>query len=427
MPALIAVCAADDEPGPGDWVGGAGAGAGAAREPARSGPGPGVGDVRGGHGRRRDDGCRLVDDGRLRGRLRQHGLLGGALGGGPLGGLPGTDEGGQLLLRGGHLGLESGLLGAAPAPAGRGRRPRRTAATSSSCCAWSWSSSASATAVRATTSALRACSCSTVTVTRTSVRCAPAASSSAARSISSRGAARGEQGARAGAGAALHVACGGRRRRGRRGPRRAAAVARGGLPAAASACARAASAASSVAWYWSSARSACSRALSTPACAGPASAVELTDPGGDGVGLRLGAGDLAVAGCAGGRLRDAGHEADQEGSGDGRAAGAQRSAVPRRAGLAVRGTAVHVATSSDFSTTGTRRGAVERAIGRSDDVVEGRLTPKGGTPRPGEAPVRQFTWRSEPSQNDSRSLNFWILPVAVRASSSRNSTRLGIL
>ena len=98
------------------------------------------------------------------------------------------------------------------------------------------------------------------------------------------------------------------------------------------------------------------------------------------VGLGLGAGDLAVAGCAGGRLRDAGHEADQEGSGDGGAAGAQGSAVPRRAGLAVRGTAVHVATSSDFSTMGTRRGAVERWIGQSRDVVEGRLTPKGGTP-----------------------------------------------
>ena len=44
-----------------------------------------------------------------------------------------------------------------------------------------------------------------------------------------------------------------------------------------------------------------------------------------------------------------------------------------------------------------------------------------------EGVLFQFTWRSESFQKDSRSLNFWILPVAVRASSSRNSTRFGIL
>ena len=40
---------------------------------------------------------------------------------------------------------------------------------------------------------------------------------------------------------------------------------------------------------------------------------------------------------------------------------------------------------------------------------------------------RQLTWRSRPSQYGARSLNFWSLPVAVRASSSRNSTLVGHL
>lgn len=40
---------------------------------------------------------------------------------------------------------------------------------------------------------------------------------------------------------------------------------------------------------------------------------------------------------------------------------------------------------------------------------------------------RQLTCRDRSFQNGSRSLNFWILPVAVRGSSSRNSTRFGHL
>lgn len=47
-------------------------------------------------------------------------------------------------------------------------------------------------------------------------------------------------------------------------------------------------------------------------------------------------------------------------------------------------------------------------------------------PRPHDS-HRQFTCRSRPFQNGSRSLNFWSLPVAVRASSGRNSMRLGHL
>ena len=39
----------------------------------------------------------------------------------------------------------------------------------------------------------------------------------------------------------------------------------------------------------------------------------------------------------------------------------------------------------------------------------------------------QLTRRCLPSQNGWRNLNFWSLPVAVRASASRNSTRLGHL
>ncbi len=39
----------------------------------------------------------------------------------------------------------------------------------------------------------------------------------------------------------------------------------------------------------------------------------------------------------------------------------------------------------------------------------------------------QFTWRSMPSQYGARSLNFCNLPVAVRASSVRNSITVGDL
>ena len=39
----------------------------------------------------------------------------------------------------------------------------------------------------------------------------------------------------------------------------------------------------------------------------------------------------------------------------------------------------------------------------------------------------QLTWRSRPSQCCSRSLNFWIFPVAVRGIESRNSTLVGAL
>jgi hypothetical protein len=73
-----------------------------------------------------------------------------------------------------------------------------------------------------------------------------------------------------------------------------------------------------------------------------------------------------------------------------------------------------------LDTGGARQGTAGFEIDRSGERVE-RASPRG---------VRehlQWTWRSESAQNDSRSLNFWIFPVAVRANSSRNSIRFGIL
>jgi hypothetical protein len=60
-------------------------------------------------------------------------------------------------------------------------------------------------------------------------------------------------------------------------------------------------------------------------------------------------------------------------------------------------------------------------------AIRAPTSPKQGPRGARKTVLLQFTWRSESFQNDSRSLNFWILPVAVRASSSRNSIRLGIL
>lgn len=58
------------------------------------------------------------------------------------------------------------------------------------------------------------------------------------------------------------------------------------------------------------------------------------------------------------------------------------------------------------------------------------------SPRSGSEPVPcayersghgQLTSRPRPAQYGSRSLNFWILPVAVRGIASRNSTDVGAL
>ena len=76
--------------------------------------------------------------------------------------------------------------------------------------------------------------------------------------------------------------------------------------------------------------------------------------------------------------------------------------------------------------SGPARHHVARAdpLGRAPPAAPVRLA-GGGVAAPGRASDGQLTWRSRPSQYGARSLNFWSLPVAVRASSSRNSTTWG--
>jgi len=136
---------------------------------------------------------------------------------------------------------------------------------------------------------------------------------------------------------------------------------------------------------------------------------EVADPGRDGVGRGLRGGDLGVTGPAGGRLCDGGGQPDDDGDGE------RRPGDPgRRAQEPASRTAVHA------SKIDRMRPRVDR-VSPHGDRRHGRVTAEAAG---GDA---QLIFRSESAQKASRSLNFWILPVAVRASSSRNSTRLGAL
>ena len=93
------------------------------------------------------------------------------------------------------------------------------------------------------------------------------------------------------------------------------------------------------------------------------------------------------------------------------------------------GTDAEAALLSHVDTTARRAPALLawRRVGQLPPWLPDASTSAVSLPALAPAPAPQLICRSESFQNDSRSLNFWIFPVAVRASSSRNSTRLGSL
>ncbi len=66
-------------------------------------------------------------------------------------------------------------------------------------------------------------------------------------------------------------------------------------------------------------------------------------------------------------------------------------------------------------------------IGPHIVMIDGTPDHAGWYGHAGGTAAGQFTFRSRPSQYGARSLNFCSFPVAVRLSSSRNSTDVGAL